>query len=105
MMTKERKFYDREFKQKAVELSYARGNAKEIAEELGIAHELLYRWRREYQQYDKNSFPGKGKPKMTDLERENARLKKELRDAKMERDILKKAVSIFSTSDGKSTNS
>ena len=104
MMIKERQSYDREFKQKAVELSFARGNAKEIAEELGIRPELLYRWRREYHQYDKNSFPGKGKPKMTDLERENARLKKELRDAKMERDILKKAVSIFSKSDGKSTS-
>ena len=105
MMTKERTFYDREFKQKAVELSFARGNAKEIAEELGIGPELLYRWRREYQRYENNSFPGKGKPKMTDLEREIARLRKELRDAKMERDILKKAVSIFSRSDGKSTNS
>jgi len=104
MMTEKRQKYDREFKRKAVELSYARGNAKEIAEELDIGPELLYRWRREYQQYDKNSFPGKGKPKMTDIERENARLKKELRDAKMERDILKKAVSIFSRSDGKSTN-
>ncbi len=104
MMTKTRQKYDREFKQKAVELSYARGNAKEIAEELGILPELLYRWRREYQQYEKNSFPGKGKPKMTDQEREIARLERELRDAKMERDILKKAISIFSKSDGKSTN-
>ena len=104
MMTKTRQKYDREFKQKAVELSYARGNAKEIAEELGILPEVLYRWRREYQQYDKNSFPGKGKPKMTDDEREIARLERELRDAKMERDILKKAISIFSKSDGKSTN-
>lgn len=104
MMKKTRQTYDREFKQKAVELSYARGNAKEIAEELGVLPELLYRWRREHQQYDKNSFPGRGKPKMTDLERENASLKKALRDAKMERDILKKAVSIFSRSDGKSTN-
>ena len=104
MMTKERQSYDREFKQKAVELSFARGNAKEIAEELGIRPELLYRWRREYQQYESNSFPGKGKPKMTEMEREVVRLKKELRDAKMERDILKKAVSIFSKSDGKSTN-
>ena len=105
MMIKERQKYDRDFKQKAVELSFARGNAKEIAEELGIRPELLYRWRREYQQYEKNSFPGKGKPKMTDLEKEVARLQKELRDAKMERDILKKAVSIFSKSDGKSINS
>lgn len=105
MMKKERTYYDREFKQKAVELSYARGNAREIAEELGICPELLYRWRREYEKYQNNSFPGKGKPKLTDLERENARLQKELRDAKMERDILKKAVSIFSRSDGKSTHS
>jgi len=35
-MTQERTFYYREFKQKAVELSYARGNVKEIAEELDI---------------------------------------------------------------------
>jgi transposase len=104
MMTQVRQKYDREFKQKAVELSFARGNAREIAEELGIRPELLYRWRREFQKYENNSFPGKGKPKMTDLEKEVARLRKELRDAKMERDILKKAVSIFSKSDGKSTN-
>lgn len=104
MMTQQRQKYDREFKRKAVELSFARGNAKEIADELGIRHELLYRWRREFQKYDNNSFPGQGKPKMTDLERENAQLKKALRDAQMERDILKKAVSIFSRSDGKSTN-
>jgi len=104
MMTRERQKYDREFKQKAVELSFARGNAKEIAEELDIRPELLYRWRREYQKYHNNSFPGQGKPKMTDLERQVARLKKELRDARMERDILKKAVSIFSRSDGKSNN-
>jgi len=49
MMTQKRQKYDREFKRKAVELSFARGNAKEIAEELGIRPELLYRWRREYQ--------------------------------------------------------
>jgi transposase len=104
MMTQVRQKYDREFKRKAVELSFARGNAREIAEELGIRPELLYRWRREFQKYENNSFPGKGKPKMTDLEKEVARLRKELRDAKMERDILKKAVSIFSKSDGKSTN-
>ena len=44
-MKQSRKKYDREFKQKAVELSYARGNATEIAEELGIDKGLLYRWR------------------------------------------------------------
>jgi transposase len=105
MMTKTRKKYDKEFKQKAVELSAARGKAAEIAEELGIKPDLLYRWRREYSHYERNSFPGQGKARLTDQEREIAQLKKELRDAKMERDILKKAISIFSVSDGKSTNS
>ena len=104
-MNQNRKKYDKEFKQKAVELSYARGNAKEIADELGIDQGLLYRWRKELKKYEGNSFPGHGTPKMTDLEREVARLRKELRDAKMEREILKKAISIFSVSDGKSTNS
>jgi len=103
-MNQNRKKYDKEFKQKAVELSYARGNASEIAEELGIDKGLLYRWRKELSKYEGNSFPGHGSPKMTDLEREVSLLRKELRDAKMERDILKKAISIFSVSDGKSTN-
>lgn len=104
-MKQMRKKYDKVFKQKAVELSYARGNASEIAEELGIDRVLLYRWRKEFEQYQVNSFPGHGNPKMTDLERENAQLQKELREAKMERDILKKAISIFSVSDGRPTNS
>ena len=105
MMTKQRKNYNRDFKQKLVELSHARGNAKQVAEEYGISAELLYRWRREFEKYDKNSFPGKGIPKLTDQERKIAELRKQLRDAEMERDILKKAISIFSKSDGKSTNS
>ena len=105
MMTTQRTKYDKEFKQKLVELSHSRGNAKQIAEEYGVLPELLYRWRREAQKYEHNSFPGQGKPKLTDIERENAELKKQLRNAEMERDILKKAISIFSRSDGKSTNS
>lgn len=105
MMTTTRKKYDKEFKQKAIELAAVRGNTAEVAEELGIKADLLYRWRREQSQYDKNSFPGQGKSKLTDQEREIARLNKELRDTKMERDILKKAISIFSSSDGKGINS
>ena len=105
MMTIKRTNYDRDFKEKLVELSHARGNAKKVAEEYGIKPELLYRWRREFEKYEKNSFPGKGKPKLTDEEREIVELRKQLRDVEMERDILKKAISIFSKSDGRSTNS
>ena len=39
-----------------------------------------------------NSFLGHGKAKLTDEQREITRLKKDLRDAKMEAEILKKAI-------------
>ena len=72
---------------------------------LGILPAVLYRWRKEQKDYGKNSFPGRGKPKMTDEQKEIARLKKQLKDAELERDILKKAIGIFSKSDRKSTGS
>lgn len=103
-MNNSRKKYAREFKIKAVELSYQRGNVREIAEELGVRPELLYRWRREKQNYATNSFPGNGSLKQTDEQRELSKLRKDLSEMKMERDILKKAISIFSVSDGKSIN-
>lgn len=104
MLTSRRKF-DSTFKRKAVELSYARGNTAEVAEELGINVNMLYRWRREFERYQHNSFPGAGKAKMSDEEKEIAHLKAELADTRMERDILKKAISIFSSSDKKSFGS
>jgi len=55
---------------------------------------VLYRWRKEQKNYGKNSFPGRGNPKMTDEQKEIARLKKQLKEAELERDILKKAIGI-----------
>lgn len=95
-MSKEKRGYTVEFKQKAVELSYARGNAAEVCRELGLNTSVLGRWRREARDYGTNSFPGKGNPKLTDEQREIAELKKKLRNAELERDILKKAIAIFS---------
>ena len=43
-MKRKNKRYDADFKRKAVELSYERGNVVEISEELGIASQMLYRW-------------------------------------------------------------
>lgn len=104
-MTDTRKVYSKEFKQKAVELSNVRGNAQEIARELGIGAELIYRWRREMKSNPDLAFSGNGKAQLTPEQNELAELKRELADVKMERDILKKAVSIFSANDRKSTNS
>lgn len=100
----QRRTFDRAFKARAVELSYQRANIRELAEELGIAPELIYRWRKELKDYDTGSFPGRGKPKLTAEQEELIALRKALKEAELERDILKKAIGIFSKKDGKSTN-
>ena len=102
-MSRTRRTFTREFKLNAVELSYQRENIVELANELKIRPELLYRWRSEFASYEGASFPGNGNKKLTEEHKEIARLQKELADMKMERDILKKAVGIFSKSDGKYT--
>jgi len=103
-MAKSRRKFDRSFKLKAVELSYQRENIKELATELGVRAELLYRWRAEFAARPQTSFPGNGKVALTEEETELARLKRELAEMRQERDILKKAIGIFSKSDGKSFN-
>ncbi len=89
---KSRRKYTKEFKEQAVELvENSERTIKEIAEELGVDHHLLAYWRREKIAHQEKSFPGNGNPRDEEL----ARLKRELADVKMERDILKKALGIF----------
>lgn len=104
-MKENRKNYSKEFKQKALELSNVRGNVREVADELGVRAELIYRWRREFKNDPSLSFSGNGNKQLSPEEKELAKLKRELADVTMERDILKKAVGIFSANDRKSTNS
>jgi len=103
-MKKRRKF-DREFKDLVVELSYNRDDIPALAAEMDIHPDLIYRWRREAEAHQEARYPGQGNKILTEDQKEIARLKKQLRDAQLERDILKKAVSIFSKSDGKYSNS
>jgi transposase len=102
---KKRRAFDREFKQMVVELSNNREDYSALAAELDIRADLIYRWRREANKHLEASFPGQGNKIQTEDQKEITRLKKELRDAQIERDILKKAVSIFSKNDGKYSNS
>jgi transposase len=104
-MVRERKTYDKSFKVKAVELSLARNNVKEVAEELNIPAQLLSVWRRALRENKDIAFPGNGNLKQTEAEKELSQTKRELREVTMERDILKKAISIFSTSDRKNLHS
>jgi transposase len=49
----------------------------------------LYKWRKEYEEFGQGSFPGNGKLKQTP-EQEQPNLERKLKDAELERDILKK---------------
>ena len=83
----------------AVELSHAKGSLKATAEELGITPQILTRWRRE-----RAPFQALRAGSGTQGNREQQEillLKKQLKQAELERDILKKAVGIFSRGDGK----
>lgn len=93
-----RRKYDRDFKRNAVLLSGESGKSvPEVAENLGIRQDLLYRWRREYVNSNgRPVFPGNGREALTEEQRKIKELEKKLRDTEMERDILKKAMAIFS---------
>jgi transposase len=97
-MGESRRHYDEEFKRNAVDLSYKSGKTvDQVAYDLGISRNILFRWRKERSEYGDRAFPGIGKRKRgTDQEEEIRRLKKELADVREERDILKKAAAIFS---------
>ncbi len=96
-MGEKRRSYSKEFKREAVELSqHPDRQVKQVAEELGINRNLLTRWRSEFRESGELAFPGQGKEALTPEEKEIRRLKKELRIAREERDILKKATAIFS---------
>lgn len=88
--------YDKEFKENAVNL-YLKSNRpyREIAKNLGISQSTLSSWVEAKQRDGKEAFPGKGHLKQSD--NEVAELRKELAHVKEERDILKKALGIFSS--------
>ena len=93
-MSSTRRTYTREFQIEAAKLSYNSDKpVEEIAESLGVSQSSLNRWRREYREDPDQAFPGQGQQKERDAE--VARLKKELKQAQMENEILKKAAAIF----------
>lgn len=88
--------YDLEFKINAVRLATEQGlTVKQVSQDLGVGLSTLERWITEHRKHGAAAFPGKGhlRPddnKLRTLERENEILRRE-------RDILKKALAIFSS--------
>jgi transposase len=94
-MEKVKRTYDKEFKINTVKLILS--NQKRISElsrELGINENTLHLWKQKYLKDAEDAFPGKGH--QSPIDSELTRLKRENRVLKEERDILKKALGIFS---------
>jgi transposase len=91
----ERRKFSREFKVEALRaIIEGAKSLAQVSRELDIRRSVLQRWRDEYLADPEQAFPGAGQLKPDDAEL--ARLKRELRRVTMERDILKKAIAIFS---------
>ena len=92
----EKRVHSIEFKTMIVELKQSGMSTKDLSKEYDLNPSMISRWCREY----KAKSGDLSKPKeLTAQELELRALRKELKDVKIERDILKKAVSIFSKSD------
>lgn len=90
----QRKTFTPEFKREAVQLLESGSRpASQIARELGIKRNQLYKWQTELKARGATAFPGSGmRKKRSD---EVSRLKHELARVTEERDILKKAAAYF----------
>jgi transposase len=89
--------FTREFKGEAVQLAQSsKKPLTQIARDLGIADSTLHHWCKLFADHGERAFPGSGH--QTPQEEEMKHLKREVDVLRQERDILKKALGIFSRS-------
>jgi transposase len=94
-MATERKSYTEEFKREAVRLMESSGKpVAQLARDLGINDNNLYRWREEYG----NAAQERSTGSVAEMDAELKRLRRENEVLRQERDILKKAMGIVSRS-------
>ena len=94
-MSKSRRTYSKEFKEEAIKLVQEEGlTCKKVEKNLGIGNGTVSRWVKEQSELKADAFCGSGNVKPS--EKEFKKLQKELERVKRERDILKKAMAIFS---------
>ena len=93
-MSTGRRNYDRGFKEEAVRLVLSGRSANDVGRDLGVAGSNISRWVLQYKDDPNQSFPGKGYLKADDAERRQ--MQRENERLRRERDILKKALAIFS---------
>ena len=105
-MSKMRKKFTKEERLEIVKQSFEPDClVADLADRYGISANTLSNWRRRFREEHGLEPKGQGIKTMSEDERKIARLEKQLREAQLERDILKKAIGIFSKSDSKFTRS
>ena len=96
-MQKTQRTFTRVFKVEAVKLLHSSQKPlAQVARDLGIADSTLHHWRKLFSEQGEQAFPGSGH--LMPQEEEMRRLKRENDVLRQERDILKKALGIFSRS-------
>ncbi len=96
--------YSRAFKLQALELAKSgQKSISEIERDLGISPGLQHKWKARMKADGQQAFPGKGRLK--EDEELIRQLKREVDILRQERDVLKKALAIFSSSPERSTRS
>jgi transposase len=101
MMNRQYRTYTEEFKLEALELMKASGkSAAQIERDLGITKGLLLKWRDRYQVQRAKGEASLAPSELAAAQAEVRQLRRQLAVAEQERDILKKAVSIFSRIEG-----
>jgi transposase len=98
--------YSLEFKLEAVRLSNESGKpVTQVARDLNINPAFLYRWRDEIHKQGAKAFPGKpGKSAKSSENAEIVRLRRENKQLKDERDILKKTLVFFAAEEAKNSS-
>ena len=91
MKVKSRRKYSKGFQQDVLNmLKTGNKSVLELSKELGIAEQVIYRWNK------KQKIKNPVEEKIGDHEKELREIRARLAEVTEERDILKKAVSIFS---------
>jgi transposase len=88
-----RRKYDSDYKAEVLKMLASGQSATQIAKLLGMGENLIYRWKSEHKKSEPETVQGQDS-----LRAENEQLRQKLKRVEAERDILKKAVSIFSQS-------
>ena len=94
-MSKKRRQFDKAYKVEAVRLvTQDHRPLAAVARDLGIGENVLRRWKQQFTDDHENAFVGTGN--LSSEQTELRRLQRENADLREERDILKKAISVFS---------